>query len=315
MFVLSTLVFAADPPLGSYPIDEVCSREQTRELVQDWKWKKNSSNEREFCMRFTCRGANEAREVERCLRNMGPQNVIGILTQQSIHSPDSYRSVGNYEKLVLDPRDQCFDACRPREEGSGLFGKEQRFGVEREACRVCVIRHKPASGLRSFREPTSGRELIRGTSCYRACAPQEGDYAATVPQEQQSRCEACVAGLDAPKRFRYLLNQSGHCFEYDSSEQATVGHIVESVACQRDDVLTTVFEKKSGGFFESFFAGVRAGECLEVDESTQGKVYKRSVSMDFCLSAAVSDSDRTAPGKAGAAATGPTRPAPGATGR
>lgn len=248
----------------------------------------------EYCVTAQCKPIKDFLTFERkkCLSQRYENSITTSYTDSS--DKKNYSGARSYNLYtVLTDGDECFDVCKPVPEILAGIEIGKTIGLDRESCLTCFMRRQMEyQDHASFFLKEASKTIFQGMKCYSPCAPKAGRF--SIKQEITKECKQCV-GFDGypPQDYQYIQNQAGDCFETDKAKAISV---VSPQVCRiQKNVVLTKFIKQTtkAGFWSSSFTG-----CYEVDEFSQGNIYKRLTDLGHCEHKAIVDTQRSEKSKA-----------------
>lgn len=255
--------------------DQFCDSEYTEKRMSS-NWKMVG---KKLCAEAECSNGQKFLKRQRCITQGGQPNQINIIQDDDIREPNKSGSHGSLHDFVVKGGDECFEACRPEIKKS-MFKEKEIFGAERESCLQCFAKRTDLSFDNSFLYPEIGKRIYKGQKCHYLCQDKPGSFS-EEKRVLSNECQACVK-----EEFEYIRIKSNACIE---SAWPNEIRVVPNEMCNNKNIITTEYRKISS-LFQSFVGS--KPDCYEVDERTQGSLFKRKTEPVYCDPAAVVDSDR-----------------------
>ncbi|MCM2351070.1 MAG: hypothetical protein NDI69_13695 [Bacteriovoracaceae bacterium] len=265
---------------------KLCDADSTKaQLLSPWK-KKN----KKYCTQVACqRGANSITR-EKCFYQEEHENEVVVTYSDDVNvtGPNLMADQSRAEFVRLHEEDSCFNACAPVKK-KGLLKIKLIAGLERDSCRECFEKreHKPYD--ESFEYKEIGKRLYPSQKCFFLCRDPKGPI--VTERKLSPACQQCVGanGLRG-EDFSYMLNHEKNCFEvdFDNEVRSVPAHL-----CARpvDEIILTHYQSDSPYNLSTIFLKQKP-PCRELDNRTNGLLYKRSVDHSHCDSEARDNSDR-----------------------
>lgn len=268
-------IFFSTNTFGAGIEEQFCDSEYTeKRLVSDWK-----IVSKKLCAEVECSNGQKSQRRQRCISQGGQPNQIHITQDDDLREPNKSGSHGSLHEFVVIAGDACFEACRPTIKKS-MFKEKVIFGAERESCAQCFSKRTDLNFDKSFLYPEIGKRIYYGQKCHYLCKDKPGVYS-EEKRVLSNECQACVK-----EKFEYIRIKSNACIE---SAWPNEIRVVPNQLCSNKETISTEY-KKISSLFQSFVGS--SPDCYEVDERTQGSLFKRRTEPVYCDPAAVVDSDR-----------------------
>lgn len=141
------------------------------------------------------------------------------------------------------------------------------------------------SSSEAFLYPEIGRKLFPGTKCHFLCKDFKEEDGKKVFSLECQKC-AGISG-HVPEEFDYLLTKSGACFEVDQTARRF--YVDKSFCLEAKSLIVTEYINPRSLFQ---WMTQESGDCVEVDEKTQGDIFKTSAEEEMCSGSGVNDDER-----------------------
>jgi len=279
--LFSGVVFAQSP--GTEHLNLCLPDTVSANLESSWK-----QGEHGTCIKLVCVQPRSQFRRERCYRKRSSEEPNTVVISNADELPNGYMLKGI--SLILGPTLDCYDECKPESRKFLMFTLRPKQGLERKSCHSCLAKLPIYVDDTSYKLPETGQMLFAGSKCWDVCHYKAGQF---LDQRILSEsCRQCV-GLDglSPEKFKHVQTKSGECIEIDDLGDS---RSVASGACAGANPLyTTEFKKITTEKITGFMSSSIESNCLEVDESSGGKVFRRAMDDEFCITEAVNDSGRS----------------------
>lgn len=285
LILVLTLFFLIFSPVveAKQMAQDLCDPDSTKaELISPWKEKKDK-----HCMEVSCQTGPKSIKREKCFYQKEHQNEVIVTYEDVVSGPELLAYQSRAEFVRLHDGEACFDACRPQEK-KGIFKNKIISGLERESCRQCFEKRAHAPYDESFEYKEIGKRLYPSQKCFLLCRDPKGPI--VTERKLSPECLACVGGDGiAGESFEYMLDQEGECFEVDSERK--VRTVPRHLCAKQNQLILTHYENGSAYTVKTILFKEKP-ECHELDNRTNGSLYKKIVHAGHCDIKDKDNSDR-----------------------
>ena len=276
--ILSSITYADDG------ISRFCEDEyDTSVVLSDWAINKNN-----FCLELRCQKDKKKNEKKLCFKPGTHPNTVEFHENNHVRAPSLMGLYDKWKEIIISPGSKCFEDCKPQEESSLMLLKKRKSGLSLESCRDCLKENNASIESKPYYLKSIDRWLYHGMQCYASCKQEKGDFTSAIKYSQE--CKECV-GMDnhQAKKFSYVLTQKHECLEGNGKNRFVP---VDNTVCEKfPNILYTKYKKEKLGMIKSAWSG-KIYQCFEVDNDTDGRIYKRKVDLFNCPGVEVDDSSR-----------------------
>lgn len=263
--------------------EQFCDNSFTsKRLLSNWRLEKGKREE--YCAEVECTGPEGDVKRKRCFfqREEHP-NTILMSQEDNIRTDKlaSYKS--RLFEHVLMVGDTCFEECRPAAKTFMGIKRKDVHGLDRESCLACFTKRKDLSFDDSYEYPEIGRRLYYGEKCHYMCKDKPGQFS-FEKRVLTEECKQCIG-----MKFEYLLTKSSACYEVDS--ERGMRPVPKSFCAPSADLIMTHYAEGSIYSLKTIFFKVKP-DCYELDDQTNGAIFKIVVDRAYCDSKGITNSDR-----------------------
>ena len=265
--------------------DQFCDNSFTnKKLISNWRVVKKEKR-KEFCAEAECTGPEGEMKRERCFYQR-PEHPNTILMNQDdqIRTDKLASYKGRLFEHVLMVGDTCFEECRPVERTFMGIKRKDIYGMDRESCMSCFAKRKDITFDDSYDYPEVGRRLYYGEKCHYMCKDKSGEFT-FGKRVLTEECKECIG-----TRFEYILTKSSSCLELDADRNKRP--VPQKFCAPNSDLIMTHYVEGSGFTLKAIFLKGKP-DCFEVDDHTNGALFKMLVDNERCASKnEISNADR-----------------------
>lgn len=257
-------------------------------------WKKTSNG---YCAEVSCKVADNQIKRVKCFHHI-EENFPNTIWET--YSDDvKGQNLAGYEGFAYDrrlyPGEDCFNECRPVKNSVLGIALKPKSGLELETCRQCFSKLDNMDRELKYTIPGMNLTLYSGMKCHHLCRLPKGEFSDF--RDYSPECKSCVGmgGLPAEK-FDYLLTQAGECWEVENKKRKRP---VPVHLCQKKEELIFTHYQSDPRTFKSIIFSLDP-KCREIDNVSEGEIFKQTVAASFCQKERIEDTDRTIQHKDGA---------------
>lgn len=277
--ILLVLVFSQAALAAIDIANQFCGSEYTEKIL-DSNWRKEGDK---YCAQASCKNNDSLLERKRCMYQREHANTILVSQSDNFRGKNLAQYKARENTFIVNEGDTCYEECRPVANTFLGIKRKDIFGVERESCRICFANRSDTINDGSYINPVTQQRLYEGQKCHFPCQDKKGDFSKRAISQE---CVACSG-----QKFQLLLTKKNNCYELDLEGGI---RIIPNHLCSSSKELTlTMYVSRSSFSLSSLIFGAKP-ECMEVDEETQGALFKNIVDQARCDSnKGIVNSDRS----------------------